>query len=39
MNYPAYLQNYVKRVNDDIVEFLAVEDVEEVNHEITPIKA
>lgn len=39
MNYPAYLQNYVTKVNNDIVEYLAVEDVEELNHEATPIKA
>ncbi|CAD8168675.1 unnamed protein product [Paramecium octaurelia] len=39
MNYPAYLQNYVTKVNNDIVEYLAVEDVEELNHETTPIKA
>lgn len=31
MNYPAYLKNYIEKVNNDIVEYLAVEDVEEVN--------
>jgi hypothetical protein len=38
MNYPAYLQNHVKKVNDDIIEYLTVEDVEEVNNGTTPNK-